>query len=511
MECDQPVSGLSRRAFLSAAIVGLAPKSGRRLEGGLVHESAGLGHRLRDRLPFDPPRETRRATVVIVGGGIAGLSAAWRLQARGVTDLALLELESTAGGNARWGENAVAAYPWGAHYVPLPGPAGGLVRELFTDLGVYDGARWDERHLVHAPAERLFLHGRWQEGLEPQVGPARRDRDQFARFEARMAALAATGRFTIPSAEGLGDGAVPVEDGLSMAAWLDREGLDSPWLRWVVDYACRDDYGGLAGDVSAWAGLLYFAGRGDADEGPLTWPEGNGWIVRRLLERLGPRVHTAQVAYGIQRQGRGWQVLTPAVAWTADVVIAATPLLVTTRIVEGLPPADIIYSPWMTANLVLDRWPRERGLPPAWDNVIFDSRSLGYVVATHQHLRRLVPRTVWTHYWALAHQPAAEARRWLLAQDWRTLSTLVLDDLQRAHPDIRDCISRIDVLRLGHAMVRPTPGFLSQPARRALQADRGDGLYFAHSDLSGLPLFEEAQYRGVLAADRALARLGGRP
>jgi hypothetical protein len=91
------------------------------------------------------------------------------------------------------------------------------------------------------------------------------------------------------------------------------------------------------------------------------------------------------------------------------------------------------------------------------------------------------------------------------------LSTLVLDDLQRAHPDIRDCVSRIDILRLGHAMVRPTPGFLSQPARRALQADRGDGLYFAHSDLSGLPLFEEAHYRGVVAADRALARLGGRP
>jgi glycine/D-amino acid oxidase-like deaminating enzyme len=511
MERRQPVSGLSRRGFLSAALVGLVPKAGRRLEGGLVHESATVGHRLRDGLRLDAPRETRHAAVVIVGGGIAGLSAAWRLQKRGVTDLAVLELEAVPGGNARWGENEIAAFPWGAHYVPVPGRAGGLVRELFTDLGVYDGTRWDERHLVHAPAERLFLHGRWQEGLEPQVGPAQRDRDQFARFEARVAALAATGRFTIPSAAGLGDGPAPAEDRLSMAAWLDREGLDSPWLRWVVDYACRDDYGGLAGDVSAWAGLLYFAGREGDAEGPLTWPEGNGWIVRRLLERLGPVVQTGRVAHRVARQGGRWQVLTPGVAWTADVVIVATPMLVASRLVEGLGPAGVTYSPWITANLVLDRWPRERGLPPAWDNVIFDSRSLGYVVATHQQLRRFVPRTVWTHYWALAHHPAADARRWLLAQDWGALSTLVLDDLQRAHPDIRDCVSRIDVLRLGHAMVRPGPGFLSQPARRALQGDRGDGLYFAHSDLSGLPLFEEAQYRGVVAADRALARLGGRP
>ena len=61
-------------------------------------------------------------------------------------------------------------------------------------------------------------------------------------------------------------------------------------------------------------------------------------------------------------------------------------------------------------------------------------------------------------------------------------------------------------MRFGHAMVRPTPGLLSDPAWQAAQ--RGlDRLFFAHSDLSGLPLFEEAQYRGVLAADRALDAL----
>jgi hypothetical protein len=33
-------------------------------------------------------------------------------------------------------------------------------------------------------------------------------------------------------------------------------------------------------------------------------------------------------------------------------------------------------------------------------------------------------------------------------------------------------------------------------------------VHFAHSDLSGIALFEEAQDRGVLAAERVLARLG---
>jgi hypothetical protein len=64
----------------------------------------------------------------------------------------------------------------------------------------------------------------------------------------------------------------------------------------------------------------------------------------------------------------------------------------------------------------------------------------------------------------------------------------------------------VDIMRLGHAMVRPTPGLLSDAAWRAMR-DPHDRLFYAHSDLSGLSLFEEAQYRGVLAADRTLATL----
>lgn len=499
---------IDRRTFLGTALVGLTRKSGQTIEGGFVFESHETGHRLRDGHVVKVPRRTRRASVVIVGGGVAGLSAAWRLDRAGLADFVVLELESQAGGNARWGENEVSAFPWGAHYVPLPGASAGLVRELFEDLGVLDAGHWDERHLVHAPLERLYLHGRWQEGLEPAVGPTARDRTQFARFADLVAELRASKRFTIPMAAAVTGTTDSDEDHLSMAAWLDARGLDSPWLRWMVDYACRDDYGARAADVSAWAGLLYFAGRDDEAEGPLTWPEGNGWIVRRLLARFGARVRPSQMVWRVERHASRWRVLTEATAWEADVVILAVPLFIASRLVDDVPRPALTYSPWFTTNLTLDRWPRERGFPVAWDNVIFESPSLGYVVATHQHLRRHVPRTVWTHYWALADQPPVEARRWLLGQSWATLRDMVLADLRRAHPDIDQCVRRVDILRLGHAMVRPTPGLRHNAAWRALQ-DGTDGLYHAHSDLSGLPLFEEAQYRGVLAADRALARLSG--
>jgi glycine/D-amino acid oxidase-like deaminating enzyme len=487
--------------------VGLAPKSGRPIAGSFVNESDRAGHRLRSRGPFRAPVEQVRVPVVIVGGGMAGLSAAWRLDQRGFRDFVLLEMEDRLGGVSRWGENEVSAYPWGAHYVPVPGPKAALIRELLEDLGVLAGGRCEERYLCHSPQERLFLHGRWQEGLEPVVGVTARDRDQYRRFEERVEKFRATGEFTIP----LERGARPSPlDRFSMADWLRQEGFTSPYLSWYVNYACRDDYGALAEDTSAWAGIHYFAAREPEEKGPLTWPEGNGWIVRRLQERLGHFARTGALVWRIIREGGRWRVLTESTAYTAEVVIFAAPTFLAAYIMEGAPPvAHFEYSPWLTANLTLERWPRQGAAEPAWDNVIYNSPALGYVVATHQALGRQPRRTVWTYYWALAQGAPARARKLLLETDWNYWKEAILDDLARAHPDIRSSVARIDIMRLGHAMARPTVGFMFSEERRRL-AELDGTLLFANSDLSGFSIIEEAQYRGVQAAERALRRLGGR-
>ncbi len=53
------------------------------------------------------------------------------------------------------------------------------------------------------------------------------------------------------------------------------------------------------------------------------------------------------------------------------------------------------------------------------------------------------------------------------------------------------------------ALVRPRPGFIGGPSRRKLAEPIGK-IHFAHSGLSGFSTFEEAQYRGVIAAERVL-------
>ena len=406
----------------------------------------------------------------------------------------------------------MSAYPLGAHYVPVPGPRAEHVRLLFEEMGVLADGAWRERDLCFTPKERTFVHGRWRDGLEEAVAAGPEDRAELARFAERVSALRATGELTIPLALGAGDGVRMTSglDALTAEAWLAREGFRSRAVRWLVDYACRDDFGTAARDASAWAALHYFAARDGDDAGPLTWPEGNGRIARHLSRIAASHVTTAAPVHRVATHGRGLRVTAGDRAWDCDAVIWAAPTFVGARVVEGAPPVSWRYAPWLVVNLTLDRRPRAapEDAPEAWDNVLADSRALGYVVATHQQLRATPDqRAVWTWYWAACDDHPSAARRRLLAMDWRACAEAALTDLERAHPDVRACVSRADVMRYGHAMPRPEPGFLA--ARRPWWEPHRDArVLWANSDVSGLSLFEEAQDRGVRAAERALALLG---
>jgi glycine/D-amino acid oxidase-like deaminating enzyme len=503
---------MRRRTFLataSAGLAGLTAKAGRNVAGGFVNDAFPLGHRIRDRGAFAAAKRSERVPIVIVGGGMAGLSAAWRLHKKGFRDFVVLEMEAQPGGNSRWGENEITAYPWAAHYVPVPDLRETLVREIFEDLGVLQDGKWDERRLCFSPQERLYLQGRWQDGVEPEVGASARDHEQYRRFNHLIEEQRATGQFTIPMERGARESHIHGSlDAMTMTEWMAAQKFDSPYLNWYIDYACRDDYGALARDTSAWAGIHYFASRDPEEKGPLTWPEGNGWIARRLIERLQPWIRAASPVYAIERDGRRLRVRTEAVEYSAERVIFAAPTFLAAYVVEGAPHADgFVYSPWLTANLTLDRLPEENGFDTAWDNVIYDSPALGYVVATHMSLRSRIERSVWTFYWALAHGAPRAMRQMLLDRDWPYWREEILRDLARAHKDIRECVSRIDVMRMGHAMARPVPGFLGSESRRRFAESKGP-VYYANSDLSGFSIFEEAQYRGVAAADRALKDIG---
>jgi hypothetical protein len=160
----------------------------------------------------------------------------------------------------------------------------------------------------------------------------------------------------------------------------------------------------------------------------------------------------------------------------------------------------------MVANLSLSARPASRGFPLAWDNVLHDGEGLGYVVATHQTGRDHGP-TVLTYYLPLVDAEPRAARRRLYEGDWAHWAAATLADLARAHPDLPQLCTRLDVMRWGHAMVRPAPGLAFGGALTAA-ATPFRAIHFAHTELSGVALFEEALDHGIRAAEEVLAARG---
>jgi hypothetical protein len=127
-------------------------------------------------------------------------------------------------------------------------------------------------------------------------------------------------------------------------------------------------------------------------------------------------------------------------------------------------------------------------------------------LATHQSLRTHDGATVLTYYRPFPGADPATARRELLAASWTTLRDDVVRDLSRPHPSIAHDVRRLDVMRYGHAMVRPETGFVCGPALDAAAAALTGPVHLAHADLSGFSLFEEAFDWGGRAATRIPAR-----
>jgi protoporphyrinogen oxidase len=508
-------------------------------EGEIVGASDQVGHRLRSGFRPTPTSDRwQRTGVVIIGAGVAGLAAAWRLQRAGFHNFIILELERAPGGNARSGRSPLVSYPWGAHYVPAPLKENRLLIALLDEMQVLDGCDREgqpvvaEQFLCRDPQERLFYRGRWYEGLYLHAGATPEDQVQLKAFNQEVnrwvGCRDGRGRraFAIPVASGSDDAEVTALDKLSMAEWLEQRNFTSTRLCWLIDYACRDDYGTRPEETSAWAGLFYFASRirrPGAEPQPLvTWPEGNGRLVAHLYRQVEKQTRlglvVTDIVPGSTQAASGVDTIAfdsatqSALGFHADQAIFAAPQFLSGYVLRPYreqPPAyvrEFEYGSWFVANLHLRDRPHERDFPLAWDNVFYDSPSLGYVVATHQRGLDRGP-TVLTYYYPLCDANPNAARTRLLGMDWRDCVDVALTDLRRAHLDLPALVERLDVMRWGHAMIRPRPGFLWGAARRAA-ARPFRGIHFAHSDLSGVSLFEEAFYHGVRAAEEVLAARG---
>lgn len=499
-----------------------------------VGQDPERGHVLRSgELHALPVSERISADVVIVGAGAAGAAAAWRLKRAGVQDVRLLELEDAAGGTARAGSTPRSRYPMGAHYLPSPPDDLPALHTLLTELGVITGRDGDGKpvysgsSICAAPMERLFSGGVWSEGVYPGQGETPEEAQQWERWHAHLGELDRR-----RGADGRRLFALPVQrsstelrhlDRISMATYLDRLGLTSQRLRWTVEYACRDDYGCTLAQTSAFAGLHHYLARGleeDRDGFILAWPEGNARLVDGMLGHADPgeRLHPGHAVLSVDPGGTvvAHDFATGANrAFQAKVVIWAAPRFLLGHVLpRGTDPLGrdaLTYAPWLVANVEVSAAPGGVGAPLSWDNVAREADHLGYVVATHGDDRTIVdPSAVLTFYEPFPADDAAgltRRRTDLLNGSLEHWADHVTGGLAQMHPRIATTIRRMDIARWGHAMIRPTPGLLFGSALATAASPLGAVLPCA-TDVSGLPLFEQAFAGGVGAAEEACRRLG---
>ena len=490
------------------------------------------GHQLREAFKLSPTASIKIPTL-IVGGGMTGLLTGYYLKRAGFDNFKILEMSSSAGGNSSYGQNEVSKFPWGAHYIPLPNAENKQLLEFFKDMGLASskspdgGLEFNEEFLCQDPQERLFIKGEWQESILPMKGITKDDEDQLKRFHDLVHEYkfkkGSDGKFVfnIPLMESSQDPMFLKLDDVSFADFLKEQGYTSNVVSWYMNYCTLDDFGMGIDTVSAWGGLHYFCSRrplGQYDDHKImTWPEGNGWVLQKLTEYLKDHIQPNHAVMRIHPTENGrvtsriYNFDTKELAeCESEHLIYSGPQFLAPYLFEdkkNLPKvsSDDYYS-WVIANVTVKLKPEEfQNLH--WDNVRYQSSSLGYVHARHQELRgRFDGNTVLTLYWPLYDKnlTATEIRKKVSGLGWDDWAPRVEAELEAMHPGMAVSIQSMDIKIYGHAMIGPRVGRMHSVFQQPWKAQKNQNIYFAHTDNSGMSLFEEAHYWGHRVAQDVL-------
>jgi hypothetical protein len=193
----------------------------------------------------------------------------------------------------------------------------------------------------------------------------------------------------------------------------------------------------------------------------------------------------------------------------AEKVIMATPQFVNQKIiadagVRKFNLSKLNYSPWFIANITINNLPQSKGAGLCWDNVAFNTASVGYLNSNHQHVNNFENKRVLTYYLPLCDYEPRVARLAAYTRTYHQWLDIIMPELEYMHPGITACIEEVDCWVWGHGMIAPQVNYIWGADRKSAQQTVNDCLFFAHTDLSGISIFEEAFHQGIKAAKNVL-------
>lgn len=436
---------------------------------------------------------------LIVGGGIAGMSAAYKLKDQ---DFLLFELSDTFGGSSSGGNHGNTPLCHGAHYdLSYPSNYGKEAIKMLQDLDIiqYDSFSdsWgfiDKKYLIPRNKEsQTFAYGEFRKDVLP-------NETEKAAFVELMKSFA--GKMPMPTR--LIDKDLRKLNDISFLKWLQRKMTVSDEFIEGLDYHMKDDYGAGANKVSALAGIHYFACRPYYTKPVELFspPEGNFYFIKKIYDRL-PKdcLTTSHLVKLIRENEDGFEVQ------VIDVVKKEITLVSSKKIIfaghkhalKYIFPRDyhlfqkIEYAPWVVVNFVLNKSWKNNAF---WQNEIIsaDKSLLGFVDSKAQFSTAEDKRVLTVYFCFL---PEEREMMSLIEARKQTFIDQTLTHLEKYFDrSLKSQIEKVVIKQMGHAMPIPKPGYLFNDGN---ELRSNPNLVYAGVDNGRLPLLFEAIDSGIEA------------
>lgn len=451
-----------------------------------------IGHQLRNgKLPEFPNAAERTVDFVIVGGGVAGLTAAHALKDH---DFVLLEQYGAAGGHARGGSFRGVDYSWGSAYT---GTTDDTSSKLFADLGIKP---------VKLEASRNAWY--WQEKWFSGVSSAA-DNELFKQFNKLIAeARSATGKIQ------WGEGRQYSPDFLRLDTTPFASCFKDYNLQFasLIDSYCRSAFCGGIDQISALAGYALLA---DLDEPIHVFKGGNSAIARALvasIESTGKnRIFTDTFVWKVEVQDNGASIVYSTADGTCHriqcrhAIVATSPMVAARQLshVEDSLRGQLLmfkFGSYLVANCLT----KKKLFNGAYDSYVgqpFTFADLIVAETPYMAVGEYKPSmgsvlTVYQPY------PAGSAGRSLLmAGDRENFAREISSQLETLVTGLCSELDEMVLTRWGHALAIVAPGYFSRLQKIKPLQER---FSLAHSTITGGPSVNAAIRGGELAAKNAL-------
>ena len=424
-------------------------------------------HQLRDGHQFARPAATKKADVVIVGGGVAGLSAAYFLRGK---DWLLLEKEDHFGGNAYQEDYEGDAFATGSAYAFRGDHGDQLAAEMGLKLLPVNNP---DPTIVN----KIFVADTWNAGIE-QLPYPQDVRASFKKFRDDMMKIDLSKRMNELDAQPLTD--YTKNYAPEIQHWWDGYG--------------PSNWGAITEDTSAFVALATLQGLVTGEDAKrVILPGGLGCITHKLVEVLQPKYKERMLGeasvVAVVPESESVRVtyfhageLTTV---SAKAVIMCTAKYITSRLVSDIPAEQKAamrrtrYAPYPVVNAIFDKPVYNRG----YDTWCPGNSFTDFIVA--DWTIRNTPGYHQKHNILSFYTPLREAQRFTLLEEenCKKLASRVLTDFQKLLPEFNVDPIEVRIYRRGHPMFMAVPGQFSK--NRIAAAHAMDRVYFSNNDSGG--------------------------